>query len=115
MKKHLLLFLALLCVGLTSGCDDDAEQAPDSVYLYTTSASVGSGAGTHSVTVFTTCAWEASADGWISVEPLSAGEKGIYAVHLGYGENTTGAARTGSVVFRAGDYMQTFTMTQKSN
>lgn len=104
----------LLCLSATGGCDDDTEQAPDSVYLYSTSASVAAGAGSHSVTVFSTCAWEAAGDGWITVDPFSAGEKGIYVVKLGFGENTTGAPRTGSVVFKAGSYTETFTLTQKS-
>ena len=57
---------------------------------------------------------EGHGDDWITVEPLSGGEKGIFAVHLGFGANDTGAPRTGRVVFEAGTYSETYTLTQKA-
>ena len=114
MKKHLLLLLTLVCVCLTSSCKDEDEAAPDSVYMYSTTGTVDAAAGTHSVTIFTTCAWEASGDDWVTIEPLSGGEKGIFAVHLSFGANDTGSPRTGSVVFNAGTYSETYTLTQKA-
>ena len=49
-----------------------------------------------------------------TIEPLSGGEKGIFAVHLSFGANDTGALRTGRVVFEAGTYSETYTLTQKA-
>ena len=56
----------------------------------------------------------ATGDDWITIEPLSGGEKGIFAVHLSFGANDTGALRTGRVVFEAGTYSETYTLTQKA-
>ena len=70
--------------------------------------------GTQSVTIYTTCGWKATGDDWITIEPLSGGEKGIFAVHLSFGANDTGALRTGRVVFEAGTYSETYTLTQKA-
>lgn len=114
MKKQLLFIAFLLCACLAGSCKDDDPAAPDSLYMYSTSATVEAGAGTQSVTIFTTCAWEASGDDWVTIEPLSGGEKGIFAVHLSFGTNDTGSPRTGSVVFNAGTYSETYTLTQKA-
>ena len=84
MKKHLLLLLTLVCVCLTSSCKDEDEAAPDSVYMYSTTGTVDAAAGTHSVTIFTTCAWTAAGDTWITVNPVAGGEKGIHVVKLSY-------------------------------
>ena len=75
---------------------------------------VEAAAGTQSVTIYTTCGWKATGDDWITIEPLSGGEKGIFAVHLSFGANDTGALRTGRVVFEAGTYSETYTLTQKA-
>ncbi len=83
MKKQLLLLFTLVCVCLASSCKDDDEAAPDSVYMYSTALTVDSAAGTHSVTIFTTCAWTATGDTWITVDPISGGEKGIHVVKHG--------------------------------
>ena len=69
---------------------------------------------TQSVTIYTTCGWKATGDDWITIDPLSGGEKGIFAVHLSFGANDTGALRTGRVVFEAGTYSETYTLTQKA-
>ena len=113
MKKHLLLLLTLVCVCLASSCKDEDEAAPDSVYMYSTTGTVDAAAGTHSVTIFTTCAWTASADTWITVDPVAGGEKGIHVVKLGYTANPSAGPRTGTVTFKAGAYTETFTLTQK--
>lgn len=118
MKKHLLFLLALCCVSFACGCSDDDEKAPDSVYLYSTATPADSPeaaeGGTRSVTIFTTCAWTATSQAdWISVSPASGSEKGIHAVHLTYTANASGAQRSGTVVFRAGGYTETYTLTQK--
>lgn len=113
MKKQLLLLFTLVCVCLANSCKDDDEAAPDSVYMYSTALTVDSAAGTHSVTIFTTCAWTATGDTWITVDPISGGEKGIHVVKLGYTANPTAGERTGTVTFKAGTYTETFTLTQK--
>jgi len=66
------------------------------------------------VTIYTTCGWKATGDDWITIEPLSGGEKGIFAVHLSFGANDSSALRTGRVVFEAGTYSETYTLTQKA-
>lgn len=114
MKKQLLFLLIVTCASLAGSCRDDEPSATDSLYMYSTSATVDAAAGSHSVTIFTTRAWEASGDGWITVDPLSGGEKGIFAVHLSFGANDTGAPRTGKVLFSAGTYTETYTLTQKA-
>ena len=113
MKKHLLLLLTLVCACLTSSCKDEDEAAPDSVYMYSTTGTVDAAAGTHSVTIFTTCAWTAAGDTWITVNPVAGGEKGIHVVKLSYTANPSAAPRTGTVTFKAGTYTETFTLTQK--
>ena len=102
MKKQLLFIAVLLCACLAGGCKDDDPSAPDSLYMHSTSGTVEA------------CGWKATGDDWITVEPLSGGEKGIFAVHLGFGANDTGAPRTGRVVFEAGTYSETYTLTQKA-
>ena len=91
MKKQLLFIAVLLCACLAGSCKDDDPAAP-----------------------YTTCGWKATGDDWITIEPLSGGEKGIFAVHLSFGANDTGALRTGRVVFEAGTYSETYTLTQKA-
>ena len=113
MKKQLLFIAFLLCACLTGSCKDDDPAAPDSRYMYSTSATVEAGARTHSVTIFTTCAWTAAGDTWITVDPVAGGEKGIHVVKLSYTANPSAAPRTGTVTFKAGTYTETFTLTQK--
>ena len=112
MKKHLLLLLTLVCVCLTSSCKDEDEAAPDSVYMYSTTGTVDAAAGTHSVTIFTTCRNGAMKHLFI-VNPVAGGEKGIHVVKLSYTANPSAAPRTGTVTFKAGTYTETFTLTQK--
>ena len=106
MKKQLLFIAVLLCACLAGSCKDDDPAAPDSLYMHSTSGTVEAVAGTQSVTIYTTCGWKATGDDWITIEPLSGGEKGIFAVHLSFGANDTGALRTGRVVFEAGTYVK---------
>ncbi len=118
MKKHLLFLFALLCVGFACGCSDDDEKAPDSVFLYSTSTPAGNPepaeGGVRSVTIFTTCAWTATSQAsWITVSPASGSEKGIHAVHLTFAANDSGAQRSGTVLFQAGGYSETYTLIQK--
>lgn len=114
MKKQFLILLALACMTFAGGCKDDDPEPAGSVYLYSTAATVDAAAGTRSVTIFTTASWQAAGGDWITVEPLSGGEKGIYPVHLTYGANDTGQPRTASVVFTSGTYSETFTLTQQA-
>lgn len=114
--KQLLSLIVLLCVTVFffTGCsDDDESSAPDSVYSFSTEGTVDSAEGTKSITIFTTCGWaaETQAD-WITIDPAYGDSKGIFAVHLDYEANTTGAARVGEVVFVAGTYQETYTLTQ---
>ncbi len=112
--KRKLLFLALLLTAFAAwSCTEEAASAPDSVSMFSTEGTVEVTAGTRNVTIFTTCAWEASGDEWISIEPAGGDAKGIHEVKLTYGENTSGAPRTGTVTFKAGRYTQTYTLTQK--
>lgn len=115
MKKRLyLMFLPLLLAVLSlGGCSDDSESAPDSVYLYSTEQKVKAEAGTKSVTIFTTCGWTAEGDTWISVDPVSGGDKGIHVVKLTYTANGTSSERRGTVTFRAGTYTEIFTLIQE--
>lgn len=115
MKKLLLFLVPMLCVGLMSSCKKDDPATPDSVFMYSTTATVDAGAGTHSVTVMTTCGWEASCESsWVEIVPLSSAEKGIYAVHLNYETNDTGSSRTARIVFTAGSYSETYTLIQSA-
>lgn len=113
MKKQLLFIAVLLCACLAGSCKDDDPAAPTPL-LHSTSGTVEAAAGTQSVTIYTTCGWKATGDDWITIDPLSGGEKGIFAVHLSFGTNDTGALRTGRVVFEAGTYSETYTLTQKA-
>ena len=79
----------LICACLAGSCKDDDPAAPDSLYMHSLSGTVEAAAGTQSVTIYTTCGWTAAGDDWITIEPLSGGEKGIFAVHLGFGANDT--------------------------
>lgn len=88
MKKQLLFIAVLLCACLAGSCKDDDPAAPDSLYMHSTSGTVEAVAGTQSVTIYTTCGWKATGDDWITIEPLSGGEKGIFAVHLSFGPTT---------------------------
>lgn len=114
MNRSLLLFLVAMtaCLCFAYGCKDDSEDAPDSVYMYSTSGSVDAAAGMQSVTVFTTCAWQATGDDWITIDPASADTKGIHVVHLSFSSNETGTPRVGRIVFKAGSYSETYTLTQ---
>lgn len=111
-KNYLLLVPVLLCLCL-AGCKDEAEPSPDSVVVSTAPLTVEAAAGFDSVTIFATCGWTATGDGWIAIDPAS-GERGIHAVTLTFGANETGAVRTGSVTFTAGSYSETFTLSQKA-
>ena len=100
MKKQLLFIAVLLCACLAGSCKDDDPAAPDSLYMHSTSGTVEAVAGTQSVTIYTTCGWKATGDDWITI--------------LSFGANDTGALRTGRVVFEAGTYSETYTLTQKA-
>ena len=75
MKKQLLFIAVLLCACLAGSCKDDDPAAPDSLYMHSTSGTVEAVAGTQSVTIYTTCGWKATGDDWITIEPLSGGER----------------------------------------
>ncbi len=105
--------MLLLTAFAAWSCTEEAASAPDSVSMYSTSGTVDVTEGIQKVTIFTTCAWEATGDEWITITPDKGDSEGIYEVSLSYGENTTGAIRTGTVKFRAGTYTETYTLTQK--
>lgn len=113
MKKQLLFIAVLLCACLAGSCKDDDPAAPDSLYMHSTSGTVEAVAGTQSVTIYTTCGWKATGDDWITIEPLSGGEKGFRRSPQLRGQRH-GALRTGRVVFEAGTYSETYTLTQKA-
>lgn len=115
MKKQIrtLLTLMFLCLSFTACDKDDDDDAPDSIYLYNLATKVDGNEGTISVTLFATCAWDVTPnDGWITTDVSHGSEKGIYAVHLSYTANTTGAERVGTVTFKAGTYSELYTITQ---
>ncbi len=108
------MFLLLLLTAFSAwSCTEEAPSAPDSVSMFSTEGTAEATEGIQNVTIFTTCAWEATGDEWITIDPDRGDEKGIYEVRLSYGENTSGAPRTGTVVFKAGSYTETYTLTQK--
>ncbi len=105
----------LLLTGIvTWSCTEDVTSSPDSVSMFSTKGEADANEGTRNVTIFTTCAWEATGDGWITVSPDHGDAEGIYEVSLTYGANTTGAERVGTVTFKAGTYTETYTLTQKA-
>lgn len=114
MRQVLLNFTLLTALLSFAACSDDDEKSPDSVYLYSTDAEVSPDAGEKSITIVTTCAWNAVSDAsWITVSPASGSGAGFHAVHLVYDANTGEDARTGKVTFRAGTYTDSFTLTQR--
>lgn len=121
MKKFLVIAasLATLLFG-TAGCQKDPHlhmedaDTPQSVYVWTRPGKpVESNAGIQAVTIYATSDWTAESEAsWISVDPAS-GSKGPNEVILTYSANNTGSPRTGVVVFKAGDIVDTFTLSQK--
>ena len=115
MKKFYLIGLTLViaCFSFV-GCQvyDNEPTDADGVSMFSTAATVDAAAGTYSLTISSTRDWTAVPDGWITLDATS-GPRGVQAVHLSYGANNTGDARVGKVVFTAGTYSETFTLTQK--
>ena len=115
MKLRLFLSLvALLAIVGVSCQKQETPKTPESVALVTVPDSKGEPAegGTRAVTIAATSDWSAvSNDAWITVNPTS-GPKGMQEVILSFGENATGAKRTGSVTFTSGTYSETFVLTQ---
>lgn len=112
MKRFFWAIALLSCMPLAS-CDDDTPATPDSAVIYTAEGSVNASDIEKSITLYTTCDWTATGDEWIAVEPAT-GSRGIYAVRLTFGTNDTGSPRTGTVIFTAGSYIETYTFTQKA-
>lgn len=116
-RKLLLLIVAFFAIGFSACQKEKTTQTPESVAIITQPQSKGETAvaGTRPVTIAATCKWVATSDAeWISVEPAS-GDVGIQEINLSFGENTTGNTRIGNVTFTAGDYSETFTLTQNAN
>lgn len=114
MKKQLLFIAFLLCACLTGSCKDDDPAAPDSLYMYSTSATVEADAGTQSVTIFTTCSWEASGDD-LGHDRTSLGRrKGYFRRPPQLRSQRHGLSAHRRVVFNAGTYSETYTLTQKA-
>ena len=120
MKKQpvLLAFAATMLVAAT-GCQNNLYlhmedmDTPQSVYVWTTPApEVGPTAGTQAVTIYATSDWTAVSEAsWISLDKTE-GSKGPNEVLLSYDSNNTGSQRQGIVKFTAGNYSETFTLTQ---
>lgn len=119
MKKVLLLVVAaVLAVGVLSCQKEIRHETPASVALYTHPGKpVPASAGTIGVTVSATVdGWTATSKAdWITVAPAAGSEytKGVREVILTYTENTTGAPRSGDVVFSVGSQGETYTLTQE--
>lgn len=118
MKNFLMLLaVAGLAIGVVSCQKERQHETPASVALYTHPGKpVPAASGTIGVTVSATVdGWKAeSRADWITVAiaPGSEFTKGVREVILTYAENTTGAQRSGDVVFSVGSQSETYTLTQ---
>lgn len=120
MKKLLVLLAsAAAMLVATTGCQNNVflhmedMDTPQSVYVWTTPApEVDASAGTQAVTIYATSDWTAvSEESWITLD-RNGGSKGPNEVLLSYDANNTGSQRQGVVKFTAGNYSETFTLTQ---
>lgn len=120
MKRILMLLVAVvLAVGAVSCQKERQHETPASVALYThPGKAVKAASGTIGVTVSATVdGWKAESKAdWITVAPAegSGFTKGVREVILTYTENTTGAQRSGDVVFSVGAQSETYTLTQEA-
>ena len=120
MKKILLLLaVAGLAIGVGSCQKERQHETPASVALYThPGKAVPAASGTIGVTVSATVdGWKAESKAdWITVALAPGMEvtKGVREVILTYTENTTGAKRSGDVVFSVGAQSETYTLTQEA-
>lgn len=120
MKRFLMLFAgAVLVLGAISCQKEIKHETPASVALYTHPGKPETVfAGTRAVTVSATVdGWTAtSMVDWIHVElaPGMSYTKGVREVILSFTENTTGAVRSGDVVFSVGSQSETYTLTQEA-
>lgn len=117
MKLRILLpILASAAIAFSACQKQESTQTPESVAVITQPQAEGeaAAAGTRAVTIAATCDWTAvSNDAWMTVSPES-GTTGVQEVVISFQENTTGEVRTGSVTFKAGDYNESFILTQKA-
>ncbi len=118
MKKILMLFaVAALAFGAASCQKETQHETPASIALYTHPGKPEPATpGTRAVTVSATVdGWSATSGAdWITVSLAPGMEftKGVKEVILTFTANTTGSQRSGDVVFSAGSYSQTYTLTQ---
>lgn len=114
MKTLTKGMLALLCAASLTACGDDDKEGPDSMYLYSTSATVEAAAGSKAVTIVTNRAWTATpAEKWVVASPASGSEKGYHEVTLSYEANTAAEPRSCAITFAGGTYKVVYTLTQK--
>ena len=114
-----LLVSASAVIATATGCQTNEflhmedMDTPQSVYVWTTPApAVDASAGTQAVTIYATSDWTAVSEAsWITLDKAK-GSKGPNEVLLSYDPNSTGAKRSGVVKFTAGNYSETFTLTQ---
>ena len=110
--------MALMVLGGVSCQKEATPVAAESVALYTHPGDKPepAEAGSRAVTVLATVdGWTATPTvDWITVTPAPGHDytRGVREVILYYTENTTGAQRSGDVVFQAGSYGETYTLTQ---
>jgi len=113
----MLLAVASLAIGAVSCQKEIKHETPASIALYTHPGTPETAdAGVRAVTITATVdGWTATSQAdWITVT-LAAGmeyTKGVKEVLLSYTANTTGAQRSGDVVFSVGSYSETYTLTQ---
>jgi hypothetical protein len=119
MKRFLMLLaVAALAVGAVSCQKEIKHETPASVALYTHPAKPEpASAGKRAVTVTATVdGWsvQSKAD-WITVSLAQGMEytRGVREVILTFTENTSTSPRSGDVVFSAGSYSETYTLTQE--
>lgn len=115
--KKIFLALALIVSASVVSCQKVQDEGPlkDSAWYATANQTMSAQAGTHRVTVYTTCDWTAvsSAPEWVTVSPTS-GAKGVHELTLTYSKNETGEVRSAEISCVAGAYTDVYVITQKA-
>lgn len=117
MKTKLLLALLALMPLAYVSCQklNQDDYLPDSAWFATADQIEDASAGTRRITVYATRDWVVTSSNpeWVSVAPTSGGQ-GVHELTVTFSANDGAQARVATIDCKAGDYTDTYTVTQKA-
>ena len=116
MKTKLLLALLALLPLTYVSCQklNQDDYVPDSAWFATADQVEDASAGSRRITVYASCDWIVTCSNpeWVSVSPTSGGQ-GVHELTVTFTANEGSQQRVATIDCKAGEYTDTYTVTQK--